>query len=161
MRDILGYEGLYAITSCGKVWSYRRQKFLKPQEKKNGYLQVILKNKGVQKGFLIHRLVAETYLPNPNNLPQVNHKDEDKIHNWISNLEWCDAKYNSNFGTRKERLSKKFGKRVYCEELDKIFDSTAEAARELNISRSHICEVCKGIHSHTHGYHFRYVEEEQ
>ena len=122
---------------------------------------MILKNKGVQKGFLIHRLVAETYLPNPNNLPQVNHKDEDKIHNWISNLEWCDAKYNSNFGTRKERLSKKFGKRVYCEELDKIFDSTAEAARELNISRSHICEVCKGIHSHTHGYHFRYVEEEQ
>ena len=82
------------------------------------------------------------------------------MHNWLNNLEWCDAKYNSNFGTRTERISKKLGKRVYCEELDKVFDSMVEAAKELNISRSHIVEVCKGIHSHTHGYHFRYMEDE-
>ena len=165
---------MYQISNKGNVKSLKRmvvrnnnrpllveEKIMKLSLDQKGYLFVALSKNDVRKFYRVHRLVAQAFISNPNNLPQVNHKDEDKTHNWISNLEWCDAKYNSNFGTRKERLSKKFGKRVYCEELDKIFDSIAEAARELNISRSHICEVCKGIHSHTHSYHFRYMEEEQ
>ena len=65
MKDIKGYEGLYAITSCGKVWSYRRKKFLKLRADQDGYLLVNLYNKGKPKGCLVHRLVAEAYIPNP------------------------------------------------------------------------------------------------
>lgn len=88
MRDIPGYEGLYAATEDGRIWSYRRKKFLKPGKGKDGYLYVILCKDGKPKTYRIHRLVAETYLPNPLNLPQVNHLDEDKTNNALPNLEW-------------------------------------------------------------------------
>lgn len=104
MIDIKDYEGIYAITSCGKVWSYKRNKFLKPYNT-GKYLVVELFKNGVGKQFKVHRLVAQAYLQNPNNLPYVNHKDEVKTHNWINNLEWCDAKYNANYGTIKQRIS--------------------------------------------------------
>ena len=82
MKDIRGYEGLYAITSCGKVWSYRRKKFLKPGVIQGGYLNVVLTNKdGQQKNHRVHRLVAEAYIPNPEGKEQVNHKDENKYNN--------------------------------------------------------------------------------
>lgn len=99
MRDIKGYEGLYGITSCGRVWSYRNKKFLKPGNCQ-GYLRVVLCKKGEGQSFYVHRLVAEAYIPNPQGLPEVNHKDEVKSHNWINNLEWCDRTYNINYGTR-------------------------------------------------------------
>ena len=104
MVDIKNYEGLYAITSCGMVWSYRKQRFLKPYNT-GRYLVVELFKNGCGKQFKIHRLVAEAYLPNPYNLPCVNHKDEVKTHNWINNLEWCDYSYNINYGTRNKRVS--------------------------------------------------------
>ena len=160
MKDIPGFEGLYAVTSCGKVWSYRRQKFLKPQEGKDRYLYVNLIVKRKAKRCAIHRLVAEAYLPNPNNYPQVNHIDECGTHNWLNNLEWCDAKYNCNYGTRVERIAEKRRKKVYCVETNKTYDGVREAGRELNISHSHISAVCIGKESHTHVYHFRYVEGE-
>lgn len=75
MRDIKGYEGLYAATSCGRIFSYRAKKFLKPRITKKGYCRVLLYKDGKGKDFYIHRLVAEAYLDNPENLPQVNHKD--------------------------------------------------------------------------------------
>jgi hypothetical protein len=78
MREIPNYEGLYAVTSCGKVWSYRSKRFLTPRKSKKGYLTVLLCNKGNMREFKIHRLVADAYIPNPDNLPQVNHKDENK-----------------------------------------------------------------------------------
>jgi hypothetical protein len=99
MRDIPGFEGKYAITSCGKVWSHKRKRFLKPQMNEKGYLRIQLHGKY----YRIHRLVAMAYLPNPNNLPQVNHKDENKQNNCLNNLEWCDAKYNNNYGTKIQR----------------------------------------------------------
>lgn len=104
MKDIKGYEGIYAITSCGRVWSYRSKKFLKPRPDRDGYLRVNLKLNGKEKTIHIHRLVAETYLPNPDNLPQINHKDEVKSHNWINNLEWCTASYNVNYGARNQKM---------------------------------------------------------
>ena len=100
MKDIKNYEGLYAITSCGKVWSYRRKKFLKPDINQGGYYRIGLCKNGEVKKYLIHRLVAEAYLPNPEDLPQVNHKDEIKTHNYLQNLEWCNSKYNQNYGSR-------------------------------------------------------------
>lgn len=105
MKDIEGYEGLYAITSCGKVWSYKSKKFLKARYDKDGYISVALRKDGKTKYFFVHRLVAMAYIPNPNNLPEVNHKNEIKSDNNINNLEWCTRKYNANYGTIKERLA--------------------------------------------------------
>ena len=86
MKDIKDYEGLYAITEDGRIWSYRSNRFLKPYVRK-GYLRVKLYINGVEKDFSIHRLVAFAYLPNPDNLPEVNHKDENKQNNCVDNLE--------------------------------------------------------------------------
>lgn len=104
-KDIKGYEGRYAITSCGKVWSYRSNKFLKPQKDKDGYLVVDLVVNYQRKNYKIHRLVAEAYIPNPENKPQVNHRDENKENNCINNLDWMTGKENCNYGTRNQRLS--------------------------------------------------------
>ena len=106
MKDIKGYEGLYAITSCGKVWSYRRKKFLKPVANRVGYFYVNLCINGNHTSYAIHRLVAEAYIPNPENLPEINHKDENKENNCLQNLEWCNRKYNINYGTRNDKLKK-------------------------------------------------------
>lgn len=116
MKEIKGYEGLYAITSCGRVWSYRSKKFLKPRIKKNGYCDVILYKDKIPKTFSVHRLVAEAYIPNPDNLPCVNHKDEVKTHNWINNLEWCSIAYNNTYGTRTERAKQTMNKKNRCVE---------------------------------------------
>ena len=159
MKDIIGYEGLYQITSCGKVYSYRSKKFLKPGKVRGGYLQVGLWKDGEMKKYLVHRLVAEAYLPNHNNLPCVNHKDENKENNALPNLEWCTYEYNNNYGSHIEKVAKSCGKPVYCEELNKTFDGAHAAARELGLDNSHIIKCCKGKQKTTGGYHFRYQEE--
>lgn len=151
MKDILNYEGLYAITSCGKVWSYKRQKFLKPQKRNKGYLFVILYKDGEEKKYAVHRLVAEAYIPNPDNKPQVNHRDENKEHNWVSNLEWMTNKENSNYGSHDIRKS------VYCVELNKEYESVREAAKQLGVSDSHISACCKGKQKTCGGYHWHYL----
>jgi hypothetical protein len=97
MKDIVGYEGLYAVTRDGRVWSYpnrvHKGKFLKPSMRK-GYEFVCLCLGPVISMQNIHRLVAITYIPNPEGLPQINHKDSDKLNNDVSNLEWCSASQN-------------------------------------------------------------------
>ena len=108
--------------------------------------------------FLVHRLVADTYIPNPDNLPQVNHKDENPLHNWVDNLEWCDNKYNCNYGTRTDRSANGHKKQIYCVELNKTFDGVINAAKELGIDASHIVKVCKEKKQTAHGYHFKYKE---
>lgn len=105
MKDIIGYEGLYAITSCGRVWSYKRKMFLKPAPDKDGYLTVMLYKDKKRKNLKIHRLVGQAYIPNPDNKPQIHHIDEDKTHNYISNLCWVTGIENCNYGTRNKRLS--------------------------------------------------------
>ena len=159
MKDIKGYEGLYAITSCGRVWSYRRKKFLSPSKDKGGYLQVVLHNNGEIKRFVIHRLVAEAYISNPDNLPEVNHKDEIKNHNWINNLEWVSHKENVVYGTRIERAAAACRKPVYCVELNKVFESGKQAAEELKINAGSISCCCKGRYGYktAGGYHWKYA----
>lgn len=103
VRPAVGFEGLYSVTSCGKVWSHKRNKFLDGSISKDGYYRVTLqKNK---KTYTIerHRLVAMAYLDNPNNLPEINHITEDKSKNYVNGLEWCTRKYNANYGTAIDR----------------------------------------------------------
>lgn len=156
MKDIQGYEGLYAITSCGKVWSYVTQKFLATYFA-NGYEYTTLKDNTHIK---ISREVAKAYIPNPNNLPQVNHKDEVKSHNYVNNLEWSDSMYNANYGTRNERIKKAHSKKIYCKELDRIFNSQKEAAAELGLDQGNISRVCRGKANTTGGFHFEFIIEE-
>ena len=112
-KDIEGYEGLYQISNLGRVKSFPRkgthttkERIIKFAKSNKGYLIAILKNNDVQKAFSVHRLVAKAFIPNPNNLPQVNHKDENKENNNVNNLEWCNNWYNSHYGTRLHRIAK-------------------------------------------------------
>lgn len=116
-RPVVGFEGLYEVSNFGAVRSVDRiiqhtnKRFGPMTRKLKGrllkmifdgrglYYQVSLSN-GINKRYLVHRLVAEAFVENPLNLPEVNHKDENKTNNKASNLEWCDHKYNSNYGSR-------------------------------------------------------------
>ena len=162
MKDIKGYEGLYAITSCGKVWSYRRKKFLKPGMDSNGYLQVILYKDGEAKHQSVSRLVAKAYIenPKPEEYDQVGHRDETPLHNWVGNLYWTNAKENCNYGHRNERVSKALIKPIYCVELDRVFESASVAAEELNLCASGITHCCNGRIKSYLGKHWKYIEKE-
>lgn len=154
MKDIIGYEGLYSITSCGKVWSYRSKKFLKPQNNNKGYLQIMLHKDGNCESKKIHRLVAEAYLLNPNNYDTVDHIDFNKTNNCVNNLQWMSRRENS----RKKRNVG--SKKIYCLENKKIYNSQTQAAKELGLSQGNISRVCRGILKQTGGYHFKFVIEE-
>lgn len=177
LKDIPNYEGLYAASDDGHIWSYRSNKFLKATGK--AHLMLTLCKNKVQTPFYVHRLIAMTYIPNPDNLPCVNHKDENPKNNAVSNLEWCTPTYNINYGTAKERIAEKhtgkklseehkasirntcqerYGQKVYCVELDKVFNSISEAKRETGATWVSAC--VKGMQKSSGGYHFRYVEEE-
>lgn len=103
-KQIKGFTD-YKISDSGIVFSVKRNKALKPYERKN-YLGVYLYGNGKRKFMTIHRLVAIAFIENPNDLPQVNHKDENTKNNNVDNLEWCSAKYNSNYGSHRENLRK-------------------------------------------------------
>ena len=165
MKDIKGYEGLYAVTSCGKVWSYRSQKFLKGNDNGHGYKKVVLYKDGKIKNHYIHRLVSQAYIPNPDNLPEVNHKDEIKSHNYVGNLEWCDFDYNQHYGTRNKRLQDIKEKHPVAQytlngDLMATYISLAEAERQTNIHKSSIRYCCIGKRKTAGSYHWRYYDEQ-
>lgn len=170
-RDIPEYFGLYQISNFGRVRSigYGKERILKQRKDKDGYLIVNLWKDGKVKTFKVHRLVALAFLPNPDNLPQVNHKNEDKTDNRVENLEWCSAKYNINYGTcikrRAEKQSKSI-KGVFINRSDQskpvaqftkegtligIYPSTAEAERQ-GFQSSHIASCCRGERKTHKGY---------
>jgi len=150
INEIEGFEQFegYGITSCGKVWSFRTNKFLKPQRDKKGYLCVNLISGKNQKTVKIHRLVALAYIPNPDNLETVDHIDENKDHNYINNLRWL---------SRGENKSRSWSKPVKCLETGQVFESGAAAAREMNLEPSHVSQVCNRKRNHTGGYHFEFI----
>lgn len=156
-RDIKGYEGKYQISNQGRVYSIRAHKYLSQTIVGKGYLRVYLWHDGIKKGELVHRLVAIHFLDNSNNLPQVNHIDENKENNCVDNLEWVDAKTNLNAGTVQERKARACGKAVRCIELNKTFESIAKAAKELGINAPNINACLKGKQKTSGGYHWEYI----
>jgi len=164
-KDIKGYEGLYKISSQGNVYSVRNNKILIPGTKRSGYLKVNLSYKGQIKTYTIHRLVAETFISNPNNLPQVNHKDECITNNCIDNLEWCDVSYNINYGHRNKKVSSKLinGERskpilqmLLNGNVVRKWANAYEASRN-GFSQSAINMCCRGIRNKHKGYKWAYA----
>jgi len=170
-KDIEGYEGLYQISNLGNVKSLpkilknnhskyvSKEKYLKQSIGKKGYHSVSLSNNKARKWNSIHRLVAIAFIPNLLNLPQVNHKDENKSNNSVSNLEWCTNEYNENYGTRNQRRSEKLSKRVHQYskegELIKNWGSAAKCG-EYGYNKSHVSACCRN-ESKTHkGYIWKY-----
>ena len=168
-RPVVEYEGLYMVSNWGRVKSMNynhsgKEKILKPGKDKNGYLKVGLCKNGKVKTFYVHKLVAEAFLLNPNNLPCINHKDENKQNNSVNNLEWCSYSYNINFGTRNKRMAKKNtnGKRsksVLQYDLEGNFvrewESTAECGRNGFIQQA-VVACCKGKRKKHKGFIFKY-----
>ena len=95
-KDIDGYEGLYKIYEDGRIWGYKREIFMKASQNKKGYYQICLTKDKKRKLFLLHRLLALNFIPNPNNLPEVDHKDVNNQNNDLSNLQWITVKENRN-----------------------------------------------------------------
>lgn len=160
-KDIEGYEG-YQISNMGNVKSLgndkaKKEKILKPAKHRCGYLKVNLCKQGKTKTHLIHRLVALHFIQNPNNLPFINHRDEDKTNNAVQNLEWVTPKQNINYGTRNQRVAEKLSKQVLCVETNKIYPSVNEVERQLGFSNGNIVNVCKGKFKTAYGFHWKYV----
>lgn len=155
-KEIVGNENDYLVSNTGKVKNIHNGNVLKNNPCKNGYLKVDLRYEK-KRTVLVHRLVAEAFLSNPNKYPQVNHKDENKHNNCVDNLEWCDAKYNVNYGEN----SKIRNSRVMQCDMDgnviKIFESIKEASRELNIIEQSISMCCRGVRKTASGYRWCYA----
>lgn len=202
-RDVKGYEGLYQISNKGRVKSLERidygnrhikERILKPETDKGGYLRVQLFKDGKGKKFLVHRLLAMAFIPNTDNLPQVNHKDENKTNNFVyinengtvdldkSNIEFCTAAYNTNYGTRNKRAGEKQKGKFVSEEIRKKigakmtngklskpllqinkdtneviaeFPSVREVQRQLGFSSGSISSCCNGKRKTYKGFKWR------
>ena len=163
-KSIAGYEGLYEVSDLGRVKSlwYGKEKILKPGKSTGGYLHVALYKNGKAKNSKVHRLVAEAFIQNPNNLTTVNHKDEVKTNNVAGNLEWMSLKDNLNYGTHNKRMAESLSKQVQMlykstGELLATFPSTREAERITGINKGHISQCCNGKRKSAGGYIWRYA----
>lgn len=153
-KDIDGLEGEYAISSKGNFKNLNTGRLLVGGYDGGGYKQVVIKGKA----YRIHRLVALAFIPNPQNLPQVNHRDENKENNNVENLEWCTASYNTNYSSHKRSCKVK--------QIDKdgnlirIWNSFHEIEKELGYHRSAIREVSKGKLRYAYGFRWEYVNRD-
>lgn len=176
-KPVIGFEGLYEVSNYGNVRSVDRTILRKnenplnlrgkmlPQYKYYGNSTIARYRVNLSKNCkrytkTVSRLVAIAFIPNPYNLPQVNHKDENPSNNRVTNLEWCSNKYNHNYGTRNYRQSLKLNKKVnvftLSHEFIREYDSLKAAANDLHIDSSSITKVCKGKYKYSGNYIFEY-----
>lgn len=172
-RKIEGYEG-YEISNLGRIKSYRQDringKITVGNKDGKGYLTKVLYDKESNvKTFKVHRLVALAFIPNPFNLPQINHKDENKTNNNVDNLEWCDNNYNIHYGTKIERTRKaneccpSTSKKVYSiDEWGNVeyYNSINFAARSVGTYHGNILAVLEGRRKHAAGREWHYQNNE-
>ena len=169
-KIIKGYRGKYIITPSGNVFNNYTGVIMKPRLIR-GYphvgLRVFNGEISIQKLYKVHRLVAEYFIPNPNNLPQVNHKDENKENNSIENLEWCTNDYNIHYGTKIARTTAKLrccpstSKKIFSIDsngMKKFYNSIGEAARQTGLIHPNIIKVLKGERHTCGGLNWCYAE---
>lgn len=182
-RDVVG-NSRYAVSSQGRVLAYsapykcgdricyRKPQLIKPRlgNTNPGYLSVVLSDGRTHRtSVVVHRLVATAFIPNPDNLPYVNHKDEDSTNNRAENLEWCTQQYNCNYGTHNARMAKTISSTAY--QKAKVvqlslngtyvatFDSIKEAADTLGIQRSSISICCRKPNRTGKGFRWMYLSD--
>lgn len=136
MKDVKGYEGLYAVTSCGKVWSYRKKKFVSQWSNGTPYLLVTLKKDGVKKNKRVHVLVAEAYTPNPDrkHYPKIDHENGNPHDNYVGNLKWADNTI--NYCNRKSNIP------IHDIITGEDYCSLSRACKATNMSRRRIIKDC-------------------
>lgn len=162
----------YSIYDDGRVWSEKQQKFLSISLDEKGYQKASLWVNNKVKTIKIHRLVAKYFIPNPYNYKEVNHKDEDKTNNHVENLEWCDRKYNVNYGHRSKKTSQSLlnnrqSKRVLQYDKNgnfiKEYPSLYEAARQLGKDSTHgeqnISMCARGKTKTAYGYVWKFADD--
>lgn len=173
-KKIEGYEK-YSVSDTGLVRNDVTGKILLPYTTKKGYLRLHLTENGTTKNHLVHRLVAQAFIPNPCNFDTVDHINGDKTDNRVENLQWLSNQDNtkrfwngisderrasiSNFlKGNANRYRKETSKPVVCIDTGTLYDSAGHAARELNICRSSVLRVADGTYKQTNGYHFKFLE---
>lgn len=162
-KPIQGFENSYLVSNLGNIWSLRRNKALRVRKSTRGYGLVNLSSRGHMTTHRVHRLVATHFLPNPLNLPEVNHLNENKLDNRVENLEWCDRFRNVNYGDRTTKQKSKVSIPVVQFSPSgtqiAVFPSGIQAARELKISSSGISACCRGKRKTLGGYKWKYEQE--
>ncbi len=175
-KDVVGMEDLYSVSNYGRIWAKKRitttnvvvgGRFVTQrvdERPSSNRLVVVLRGRNGKINVTSPaRLVAKAFIPNPDNLPQVNHKDENPLNNHVDNLEWCTAKYNCNYGTRTERIKEKQNIPVLQYKLDGSFvaeyASMHIAADAINADAGHICDCCLGNRSYAYGFFWRYKDD--
>ena len=173
-KDIEGYEGFYQVSNLGNIRSKYsgKWKLMKATKTNHSRMIVGLYKNGKAKLFLVHRLVAQSFMPNPNRLPEINHKDENPLNNCVENLEWCNQCYNSNYGTSKYRISAKLKNGILSKPVEQYckngmfimeYPSAIEASRVLGLNVSGIISCCNNNpkYSHCGGYQWKYKGSEK
>lgn len=157
-KPIKDFEGLYEISNLGIVRSLYNNIILKPSSNGRGWLKVGLHKKGQITQRYIHRLVGQAFIPNPGNLPEINHIDEDKTNNQVSNLEWCTSEYNLHYGNRMNKLKKAVLQFNKDGVLVKEWESGTLAYKQTNIC--HISDCCNGNRKSAGGYIWKYKDRQ-
>ena len=155
---IEGFEK-YEVSNLGKVRNIKSGRILKPHLNHNGYLKHHLYRHDKQKELFLHRILAIAFIDNPGKKPQVNHIDENKLNNDLSNLEWCTGRENLVHGTRTKRVAEKLSKKVIQLDLnDSVlneFESMGQAERETGVPIGNISRCCNGERKSAGGYKWR------